>query len=106
MDYNPSLYLTLNNYGYSPQSIAQVKEYLRTRNFPDSIDTSGKKKRFLAEWEKDFKIDNDKLVYSPLNLIVVLDDKRNDVLKKIYEDITQGPGQAIDIFYARLWTNI
>jgi hypothetical protein len=102
MVYNPSLYLTLNNYGYNNESIAQVKEYLRTRNLPDSIDTSGKKKRFLAKWEKDFKIDNDKLVYSPLNLIVVPDDKRNDVLKKIYEDITQGPAQGIDLFYARI----
>jgi hypothetical protein len=33
-------------------------------------------------------------VYSPINLIVVPDDKRNDVLKKVYEDITQGPGQT------------
>jgi hypothetical protein len=32
------------------------------------------------------------LVYSPLNLIVVPDDKRNDVLKKTYEDITLGVG--------------
>jgi hypothetical protein len=66
MVYNPSLYLTLNNYGYSSQSIAQVKEYLRTRKIPDSIDTNGKEKRFLAKWEKDFKIDNNELVYSPL----------------------------------------
>jgi Tfp pilus assembly PilM family ATPase len=42
------------------------------------------------------------LVYSPLNLIVVPDDKRNDVLKQIYEDITQGVGQGIDLFYARV----
>jgi hypothetical protein len=99
---NPFLYLTLNNYGYSLQSIAQVKEYLRTRNLPDSTDNEGKKKRFLAKWEKDFKIDNDKLVYSPLNLILVPDDRRNDVLKKTYEDMTQGPAQGIDIFYTRV----
>jgi hypothetical protein len=102
MVYNPSLYLTFNNYGYSPKSIAEVKEYLRTRSLPDSIDTSGKKRRFLAKWEKDFKIDNNKLVYSPFNLIVVPDDERDIVLKKIYEDITQGPAQGIDMFYARI----
>jgi hypothetical protein len=102
MVYNPSLYLTLNNFNYSDQNIAQVKEYLRTRTLPNSLDNSGKRKRFLAKWEKDFTIDNDKLVYSPLNLIVVPDDKRNDVLKKIYEDITQGPAQGIDMFYARV----
>jgi hypothetical protein len=65
MVYNPSLYLTLNNYGYSNQSITQVKEYLNTRQLPDSSDNSGKKRRFLAKWEKDFKIVNDKLVYTP-----------------------------------------
>ena len=98
----PSIYLQLNNFNYSDESIKQVKEYLRTRKLPESLDNSGKKKRFLAKWEKDFKIENDKLVYSPLNLTVVPDDKRNDVLKKIYEDITQGPAQGIDTFYARV----
>jgi hypothetical protein len=98
----PSIYLQLNNFNYSDESIKQVKEYLRTRILPESLDNSGKKKRFLAKWEKNFKIENDKLVYSPLNLIVVPDDKRNDVLKKIYEDITQGPAQGIDLFYARV----
>jgi hypothetical protein len=78
----PSIYLQLNNLNDSDESIKQVKEYLRKSNLPGSLDNSSKKKRFLAKWEKDFKIENDKLVYSPLNLIVIPDDKRNDVLKK------------------------
>jgi IS30 family transposase len=45
---------------------------------------------------------NDQLVNSPLNLIFVPDDKRNDALKKIYEDITLGVGQGIDMFYAKV----
>ncbi len=99
--FNSGLYLQLNNFNYGDQNIAQVKEYLRTRQLPASIDTAGKKKRFLAKWETNFKIENDKLVYSPLNLIVVPDDKQNDVLKKIYEDITLGVGQGISLLYAR-----
>jgi hypothetical protein len=83
MVFDASRYLTLNNYGYSPESIAMVKEYLRTRLLPETLDNSAKKKRFLAKWEKDFKIENNKLVYIPLNLIVVPDDERNDVLLKI-----------------------
>jgi hypothetical protein len=51
MVYNLSLYITLNNYGYNNESIAQVKEYLKTRQLPNSLDNSGKKKRFLAKWE-------------------------------------------------------
>jgi hypothetical protein len=94
----PSIYFQLNSFNYSDESIKQVKDYLRTRKLPESLDNSGKLKRFLAKWEKDFKIENDKLVYSPLNLKVVPDDKRNDVC----EDITQGPAQGIDLFYARV----
>ena len=100
--FDASLYLTLNNYGYSNESIAIVKEYLRTRILPESLNNSGKKKRFLAKWEKDFKIEGDKLVYTPLNLIVVGENDRNDVLLKIYKDITQGVGQGISTFYNRI----
>jgi hypothetical protein len=100
--FDASLYLTLNNYGYSNESIAIVKEYLTTRQLPESLNNLGKKKRFLAKWEKDFKIEGDKLVYIPLNLIVVGDDERNDVLLKIYKDITQGVGQGISTFYNRI----
>jgi IS30 family transposase len=102
MVYKPSTYLRLNNLKYDDQSITQVKEYLRTRKLPESLDNSGKRKRFLAKWEKDFKIENDKLVYTPLNLIVVPDDERDVVLKKIYEDITQGVGQGISLLYKRI----
>jgi hypothetical protein len=79
------------------KSITDVKEYLKTRKLPESLDNSSKIKRFLAKWEKDFKIENDKLVFGPLILIVVPDDKRNDVLKRIYEDITLGVRQGFDM---------
>ena len=102
MDYNPSLYLKLNNYNYSDESIAKVKEYLRTKELPKTLDNSGKRKRFLAKWEKDFKIENNKLVYIPLNLIVIPDDERDVVLLKIYKDIKTGVGQGISVFYNRI----
>jgi hypothetical protein len=102
MVFDASRYLTLNNYGYSPESIAIVKEYLRTRVLPESLDNSAKKKRFLAKWEKDFKIENNKLVYIPLNLIVVPDDQRNIVLLNIYKDLRRGVGQGISMFYNRV----
>jgi hypothetical protein len=94
--------LTLNNYGYSTESINIVKEYLRTRVLPESLDNSAKKTRFLKKWEKDFKIENNKLVYIPLNLIVVPDDERNDVLLKIYKDLKTGVAQGISMFYNRI----
>jgi hypothetical protein len=45
---------------------------------------------------------NNKLVYTPLNITVVLDGERNTVLKSLYEDIKQGVGQGIDLFYKRI----
>jgi hypothetical protein len=102
MVFDASRYLTLNNYGYSPESIAMVKEYLRTRVLPESLDNSAKKKRFLAKWQTDFKIENNKLVYVPLNLTVVPNDERNDILLKIYKDLKTGVGQGISMFYNRV----
>jgi hypothetical protein len=88
--YQPGLYLRLNNYGFSDASLAEVMDYLRTKVVPASMDTNAKKRRFIQKW------------YTPLNLTVVPDDKRNDVLKSIYEDIKQGPGQGISLFYKRV----
>ena len=34
----PSIYLQLNNFNYSDESIKQVKEYLNTRKLPGSLD--------------------------------------------------------------------
>jgi transposase InsO family protein len=42
------------------------------------------------------------LVYTPLNLTVVSDGERNTILKGIYEDLSQGVGQGIDLFYKRI----
>ena len=103
--FDASLFLTLNNYGYSNESIAMVKEYLRTREIPESINNSGKRKRFLAKWEKDFKIENNKLIYIPLKLEVVPDDKRYEVLLKIYKNLKTGVGQGITMFYHRITDN-
>jgi hypothetical protein len=103
--FDASLFLTLNNYGYSNESIAMVKEYLRTREIPESINNSGKRKRFLAKWEKDFKLENNKLIYIPLKLEVVPNDKRYEVLLKIYKNLKTGVGQGITMFYHRITDN-
>lgn len=103
--FDASLFLTLNNYGYSNESIAMVKEYLRTRELPESLDNSGKRRRFLAKWEKDFTVENNKLIYIPLKLEVVPDDKRNDVLLKTYKNLKTGVAQGVTMFYHRITDN-
>jgi hypothetical protein len=100
--YDADIYLKLNNYGFSDKSISDVKNYLATQTLPVSLNTSQKRTRFKQKWSKYWEMRNGKLVYTPLNLTVVPDEERNSVLKTIYEDIKQGVGQGIDLFYKRI----
>ena len=100
--YDSGLYLKLNNYGYTDQSLADVKSYLQSQALPESLDMTQKKTRFIKKWGKDWENQSDKLIYKPLNLTVVPDDERDEVLKTIYEDIKQGVGQGISLFYKRV----
>jgi IS30 family transposase len=100
--YDADIYLKLNNYGFSDKSISDVKNYLATQSLPVSLNTSQKRTRFIQKWSKDWEVRSNKLVYTPLNLTVVPDGERNTVLKSIYEDITQGVSQGIDMFYKRI----
>ena len=38
--YDRSLFLKLNNYGYSDESIEEVKDYIINVKFPDKINTN------------------------------------------------------------------
>jgi hypothetical protein len=100
--YDANIYLKLNNYGFSDKSISNVKTYLATQTLPALLNTSQKRTRFKQKWSKDWEVRSNKLVYKPLNLTVVPDGERNTVLKGIYEDIKQGVGQGIDLFYKRI----
>ena len=102
MVYESLLFQTLNNYGFDNDSIEMVKEYLRTRQLPDSLNSGTKIKRFLAKWDKEWKVENNKLMYIPENLEVVPSDDRNKVLLGIYKDLSQGVAQGIEIFYKRI----
>jgi hypothetical protein len=42
--FNAGMYLQLNNYGYSPTSLAEVMDYLRTKVVPASMDTNAKRR--------------------------------------------------------------
>ena len=41
-----SLFLKLNNYGYSDESITEVKDYLINLKLPEKIDTNAKGRRY------------------------------------------------------------
>jgi len=102
MVYESLLFQTLNNFGFDNDSIEMVKKYLTTRQIPDTLNSGAKIKRFLAKWDKEWKVENGSLVYIPENLTVVPSDDRNKVLKKIYENLETGVAQGITVFYKRV----
>ena len=95
--YDKSLFLKLNNYGYSDESVTEVKDYLINLKLPDKVDTNAKGRRYYEKWNQ-FEIRDDKLFYKKLNLEVVPDDKRNEKMKELYENDISGPGRGIEMF--------
>ena len=68
--YDRSLFLKLNNYGYSDQSITEVKDYLMNLKLPDKVDTNAKAIRYNEQWSQ-FEIRDNKLFYKKIDLEVV-----------------------------------
>jgi hypothetical protein len=70
----------LNNYNWSDEQIEIVKNYILNGVLP-----SHNKKRFIEKY-KDFVVENDKIIYKPLNLEVIPNDKRDETLQNFYND--------------------
>ena len=81
-----STYKQLNNY-YFDEDYKNIKEYLRNDVAPISFDRV-EKARFYHKYGKDFKIINKEIVYEPLDLIVANPDKKEEILKELYDDFT------------------
>ena len=71
--FHKSIFLNLNNYGYSDESIIEVKDYLMNLKSPEKVDTNAKGRRYSEKWNQ-FEIRNDKLFYKKFDLEVVPDD--------------------------------
>ena len=73
----------LNNYDWSDEQIQIVKNYILNGVLP-----SHKIKRFKEKY-KDFIVENNKLIYKPLNLEVIPNDKRDETLKRFYDEFKE-----------------
>ena len=87
----------LNNYDYSPETIEQVKNYIKNKKYPAYVDTNYKHKLYENKW-KGFVIKDNKLYFEPVKLIVIPDDERESILKKEY-DSTNSAGLGYKQFY-------
>ena len=69
-----------NNYDWSNEQIDIVKEYLLYNTLPRY-----NSKRFIEKY-KDFEVRDNKIYFTPLNLEVVPNDKKEETLKDFYDD--------------------
>ena len=92
----------LNNYDWSNEQIEIIKDYITNKRLPQ-FRTNALRNRFIEKY-KDFIIENNKLVYEPLHLEVIPDDKREETLKNFYDDYKAiGTGKVG--FYKKITSN-
>lgn len=90
-----NIFLKLNNYHFD-EDYNNLFKYLKSGVVDDE-----NKNRFYKKY-KDFIIKNNKIVYEPLNLIVVAPDKKQTILTKLYNNFSVGVGAGINSFYNKV----
>jgi hypothetical protein len=96
-------FLKLNNLFPNDKTIDDVIQYKQTQEFPENINTTAKRKRFLEKYQS-FELENGKLFYNNQNqhLQVVKKTEIPEILNEIY-DSPNGLG-GIVIFYKYIQT--
>ena len=95
MSNNTNLFLKLNNYHFD-EDYNNLYKYLKYGVVDDK-----NKNRFDKKY-KDFTIINNKIIYQPLNLIVAPPDKKEIILKKLYDNFTIGINAGVKSFYEKV----
>ena len=84
------IYNKLNNYNYNDQYINTIKNYLRSRGTANVIfpaDFSPNQRLHTALQYRDFELRANNLIYyRPLDLLVVPESEKLQVLQDLYDD--------------------
>jgi hypothetical protein len=90
----------LNALDYSNENLHIVRNYLLNGELPETFsDYKIKRYKFLY---KNFKLENGKIIYVPLNLQVIENEDKEKTLKDLYDDPNQGIGLGIQSFYDKI----
>ena len=93
---------TLNNYNWNDENINNIKNYILNGWLP-SFKTNYQKDKFIQRF-KDFVIENDKIIYKPLNLEVVPNNKKDEILNEFYDGL-KAIGSGKYNFYKKISSN-
>lgn len=88
-----TIYQKLNNLFPTDESIEQVKQYLTNNIIPDT-----ENERKFKEKYNNFIVENDELIFKPLNLIVVPTNEINNILNDEYHK-NNVIGKGLRTFY-------
>lgn len=95
-----NIYRKLNNYDYS--NIDQIKQYILHKTIPQNLSVRDQN-NFLKKYSSNWGIRNNKLVFLPLNLIVVENDnERQQILKDVYKDPVKSLAKGQKALYASI----
>ena len=76
--YKHTIINKLNNYNWNDEEIENVKNYISKRVYP-FFKTNAQKDRFIDKYN-DFIIENNKLIFKPLMLELIPNNKRDETL--------------------------
>jgi hypothetical protein len=93
--------IKLNNYDYTPEYLDLLKNYLQTKQLPDTW-SDNKIITFRRRYGKNWKLVNDKIIYTPKNLEVVYKKDISNTLLNLYTDPKVGIGMGIRSFYNKV----
>jgi len=95
------LFNKLNNYDYSEENIDMIIEFPNSGIIPGTL-TAQQKCAFKKKYSKDFVSDGKDVYYSPLDLLLVREFMKEEVLKASYDDPSISLGAGIENFYNKL----
>ena len=98
-----SLYKIINKFNnYDWSDLQPIKDYLLKGIFP-RFRTNAQRYRFIQKY-KDFIVKNNKIIYKPLNLEVIPNDKKDETLKDFYDGF-KASGTGKTNFYKKIYNS-
>ena len=100
------IYNKLNNYNYDDQYVNMIRNYLRSRGTPNLVFPAGftdYQKLHTSVQYRDFELrGNDDIYYRPLDLLVIPESEKEQVMQDLFDDFDVSAGVGIRTFYDKI----